>query len=128
MRFYKPFWIAWFPLFLLMLAIFLASTWPIPPLPKYYHSQDKIAHIVMYLILSVVMLRAYLISYGRSRATQWMLMTIILATLYGFFIEICQIYCNRYFELGDIISNGVGAILGAMLARFFGHKLIWQFA
>lgn len=42
----------------------------------------------------------------------------------SFFIETYQLFLYRSSELSDVLMNGVGAVTGALLSKFYGDKII----
>lgn len=105
----------WLPVTLLLLAtITLLSLLPLPQLPEVPGS-DKTHHLVAY---SALMLPAFFIKYEKR----------LLLSL-GFFawsglIELVQPLVNRHGELTDLIANGAGLVIGALLGEFLSKLLI----
>lgn len=101
--------------------VFWLSIQPIiEPTPDLFPYQDKVVHIFLYTILSL------LITLGMIRNDKQYLtkiipaLSIIISFFYGFFIEICQIFVpTRSFEVWDLLANLIGSITGVILATGF---------
>ena len=125
---YRNFLLYWFPPIALMVAVYHYSTIPIS-IPTCVKHQDKYIHFLTYGFLSYLWMRAFF----QTEKEIWF-SRIISACIPGFFgmlVEVCQIYCNRYFEFADIFANWTGAILGVILyhlLRIFWQKTFFLFA
>lgn len=98
---------AWKPITLLLLAgITVASLIPLPELPV-LPGKDKAHHLLAYSIL------AFPVSLSRPNR-YWLYL--ILFFLWSGVIEILQPFANRYGEPLDLLANGVGILLGFLLA------------
>ena len=72
---------------------------------------DKAYHIVAYFCL------AFPLPLSRPRLTIWVALGIM---IFGGLIELVQYLFGREPSWGDFIANGIGAIVGAMIARQMG--------
>ena len=104
----------------LALVIFLLCIAKPPSnLPKLSISfTDKIAHFLVYFVLAVSMV----IESRRNKdfvnidKKNLMLKFIAVGVIFGIFIEFVQgIFPYRYFELGDILANSTGSVLGVLI-------------
>jgi VanZ family protein len=78
---------------------------------------DKIAHIILYAILSLLLLYAFSKNFGLD--SKVFIYAIIISGLFGIFIEMIQSVMNfgRSFELLDILANITGAFVGASIYK-----------
>ncbi len=85
--------------------------WAIPHL-------DKLAHILLYAMLAVLMGLSYPLSDGLRPAR---LTAIVIACIgYGALLECAQVSIpslGRCFSTADILANALGAIVGALIGR-----------
>lgn len=72
---------------------------------------DKIYHILAFACL------AFPLPLVRPRWTVWVILSVI---AYGGAIEVIQPFFGRQAEWADLVADGVGAILGAIVARHLG--------
>ncbi len=79
-------------------------------------SLDKIAHVVIYMLLFLVIARDQKLASGYSQR-KGMLILLFLSG-YGVLLEVLQqnFFTGRYFEVLDIIANIIGLIVGLLLA------------
>ena len=83
-----------------------------------FEHTDKMAHMVMYGILTVLMLRAYsgLSKIGVSKMTR---IGVELGA-YGLLLELLQkyTYAGRTFEISDIFANIGGVLVGMIIFKY----------
>ena len=81
---------------------------------------DKLIHLTMYFIL-ILLWGINLISFKFS-----LIKILFLTIIFGLLIETLQYLLpfGRYFDLGDIIANSVGAIIGIIILLFYKKKLL----
>ncbi len=79
---------------------------------------DKMAHFGMYAIWAFLVVYAWT-SNSSSSLTKVMWLTFLFGTLLGIVLEFGQysMTFGRSFELADVVANGVGSIVGAILFR-----------
>jgi VanZ family protein len=75
---------------------------------------NKIYHILAFSCL------AFPLPLVRPRWTVWVILSVI---AYGGAIEVIQPFFGRQSEWADLVADGIGAILGASVARQFGLRL-----
>ena len=75
---------------------------------------DKVYHVVAYCCL------AFPLSLARPRLTTWVVLGVIAC---GGSIELMQYLFARKASWGDFVANGIGAIVGAAIARQLG---LWR--
>lgn len=75
---------------------------------------DKIYHILAFACL------AFPLPLVRPRLTLWVILGVI---AYGGIIEMIQPFFGRQAEWADLVADGIGAILGAIVARQLGLRL-----
>ena len=78
---------------------------------------DKVYHVVAYFCLALPLPLA------RPRLTTWVVLGVIAC---GGSIELIQYLFGREASLGDFVANGIGAIVGAVIARQLGLWLCWS--
>lgn len=77
---------------------------------------DKIIHVILYGMLSLLVLRALMI----EKAGQFRLISFLYAFSLGLLLEIVQIFLPyRSFELWDVLSNSLGSISGVFIGERF---------
>ena len=69
---------------------------------------DKVYHVVAYFCL------VFPLPLTRPRLTTWVVLGVIAC---GGSIELIQYLFGREASLGDFVANGIGAIIGAVIAR-----------
>jgi VanZ family protein len=81
---------------------------------------DKLAHAAAYALLSWLLAYAY-----QSRKFVILRNISVFSFVYGAFMEFVQytFFPNRYFEVDDMLANGIGAILGVLVYRYTSKKL-----
>lgn len=98
----------------LLVAIMYVSLLPKIELPKTSIFQaDKIAHLGMYFILSIVLHKGFF----NIKSKKAIVIACILSFLYGFIVEILQysLTSTRMFDVFDIFANGMGAIFAYLI-------------
>jgi VanZ family protein len=86
---------------------------------------DKVVHF--FLFGGTVILLAYGYYKQNGRLSGLGLFSIaFVVTLYGLAIEFIQKYLipNRSFELMDVLADGAGALMGALIFRWIGKKFL----
>ena len=78
---------------------------------------DKVYHAVAYFCL------VFPLPLTRPRLTTWVVLGVIAC---GGSIELIQYLFGREASLGDFVANGIGAIVGAVIARQLGLWLCWS--
>ena len=103
------------------ILIVVLSLSPIPrAIPNFkFFEMDKLIHLTMYFIL-ILLWGINLISFKFS-----LIKILFLTIFFGLLIETLQYLLpfGRYFDLGDIIANSVGAIIGIIILLFYKKKL-----
>lgn len=112
----RSLWLAllWSAIIFLLLSIPGKSLPQAPPIASF----DKIIHIVLFGVQS--WLWCHVIKYRAAKSSRSIivLLVILLSTAYGIGMEYYQHYFveNRSFELGDIIADFVGSLLGGVIS------------
>lgn len=84
--------------------------------------EDKIAHVGIFAVLGFLMIYG---SYKHSRLGRptwfYILVFSLLVLLYGGLTEVMQstLTTNRFGNFGDFIADGIGAILGTVIAFWY---------
>ena len=104
------------------LLIVVLSLSPIPrSIPSFkFFEMDKLIHLTMYFIL-ILLWGINLISFKFS-----LIKILFLTIFFGLLMETLQYLLpfGRNFDLGDIIANSVGAIIGIIILLFYKKKLL----
>ena len=104
------------------ILIVVLSLSPIPrAIPNFkFFEMDKLIHLTMYFIL-ILLWGINLISFKFS-----LIKILFLTIFFGLIIETLQYLLpfGRYFDLGDIFANSVGAIIGIIILLFYKKKLL----
>ncbi|NNE29982.1 MAG: VanZ family protein [Saprospiraceae bacterium] len=116
---------AFFPAIVWSLIILGLSTMPGVSLPQSWAdliSFDKLAHLVVYALLSFLVLRALSKIEGLNRKN--LVKTLVFCGLYGILMESIQygFFPDRYFEVLDIIANIIGSFIGAWMFYYLHRK------
>ncbi len=108
----------WLPVYLYAAFIFALSSIPksLPGLRVPF--LDKGIHIIEYGIFGYLLARALKNSTLNVIKINFRMAAVVFATLYGFTDEFHQSFvAQRCATLGDVIVDGVGAALGAIIVR-----------
>ena len=104
------------------ILIVVLSLSPIPgAIPSFkFFEIEKLIHLTMYFIL-ILLWGINLISFKFS-----LIKILFLTIFFGLLIETLQYLLpfGRYFDLGDIIANSAGAIIGIIILLFYKKKLL----
>ncbi len=84
--------------------------------PFDFMNADKILHLVAYGILGAWL--GFILRVELNK--KWCFLALMVAFLFGTLMEILQfsLFTGRYFEIGDIIANIIGSVIGVLLLRF----------
>ncbi|QLI83062.1 VanZ family protein [Chitinibacter fontanus] len=94
------------------LAIWIGSLMPSPP-PAVVENGDKVQHFFGYAVLACLAFRV-----AQRYALVW-----FFAALMGVGVEIAQSFTPwRTFDIGDMLANALGAVIGLLICRF----LVWR--
>ncbi len=74
---------------------------------------DKIVHFCFYFGFNALIIIT-LIAYKVKSVKKWLILTTLIAILYGVAIEFIQKYVGRDFDIYDIVANSIGAISAAI--------------
>ena len=121
---------AYLPALLWLLFITGLSVMPGVQLPAFHlFSADKLAHAVVYGVLTWLLLRAYTrtrqapLSFGKE------IIVLCLSTIYGVFMEFVQFAFipGRFYEYDDMLANAFGSVMGWVFFRLSLKKiLLWH--
>ena len=87
----------------------------IPSLPAGPEGSDKFRHFLAYAVLSC--LAVFSIRYPRGLVYR-AIVVIVAASAYGVVMEFAQRLVGRNFDVGDMVANATGAIIGGVLGAF----------
>ncbi len=118
---------AYVPAFLWLLLITALSVMPGVQLPSFsLFATDKLAHAMVYGILTWLMLRAYRRS-RNNRTLSWKEWIFpVLSTGYGVLME-CVQYAfipGRFYEYDDMLANAFGAFVGWICFQLYQKRII----
>ena len=111
---------AYLPALLWLLLITGLSVMPGVQLPAFHlFSADKLAHAVVYGVLTWLLLRANTrtrqapLSFGNE------IIVLCLSTIYGVFMEFVQFAFipGRFYEYDDMLANAFGSVMGWVFFR-----------
>ncbi|MBX9783421.1 MAG: VanZ family protein [Chitinophagaceae bacterium] len=74
---------------------------------------DKLIHATLFFVL--VWLWAHYLKTHKTITWKTLFMIALLATVYGIAMEFVQIYTGRDFSVGDMVADGAGAFLAAII-------------
>lgn len=101
--------------------IFWISIQPITQItPDWFPYQDKVFHAILYGILSALVFVGLIRSEQRYSNRTIGYISVCISFVYGFFIEICQIFVpTRSFDLFDSLANLIGSLISVILVMCF---------
>lgn len=110
----------WFPVILYCVIIFIVSSIPQPIPPKIkIPFFDKFLHAIEYGILSYLLIRAFIGSKANLTKGFIIILSVLLATLYGASDEFHQIFVkNRDPSLFDLMFDFLGAMVTGLIKRW----------
>tara|TARA_Y100000310_G_scaffold343159_1_gene449532 strand:- start:47758 stop:48132 length:375 start_codon:yes stop_codon:yes gene_type:complete len=115
--------IYYFPIYIYIIFLFYVSTSAVITLEPQISKElipNYIKHIILYFILNILLLRAFTFSKDKNPY----LISILISTLYGIFLETYQIFIpGRFFDFLDILSNTFGIILASIIYKL-KYKII----
>lgn len=103
---------------LIFIGTCLIGPGSVPNMPKGF-PWDKVAHFVLFFLLSAVSLYDYdKLHHGSPSRLRWIFWGFILPVFYGGFIELLQFYIftTRSAEKGDLIADVAGSLTALLLA------------
>lgn len=101
--------------------IFWISIQPITQItPDWFPYQDKVFHAILYGILSALVFVGLIRSEQRYSNRTIAYISVCISFVYGFFIEICQIFVpTRSFDLFDSLANLIGSLISVIFVMCF---------
>lgn len=97
-------------------AVTYLSLLPGSQLPKQsFFNQDKLVHIIFYALTTWLFLKGFLASANLKN----LVLAGCFVFFYSFMIEILQHYISvgRFFDKFDILANGIGVVLSALVYK-----------
>jgi VanZ family protein len=109
----------WLPVIAYCLLIFIQSSLPSSDkIPAFPHV-DKLLHVGGYAVLGFLFFRALHSLNNIDSLTTLIILSSVLATLYGLSDEIHQHFVpSRYADVSDVVADSVGGAIGAFSGRF----------
>lgn len=86
---------------------------------------DKVVHFVLFGGTVILLAYGYFKQKGHI-SNRGLLGIVVVVTLYGLAIEYIQKYLvvNRSFDMMDVLADGAGAIMGALIFRLIGKRFL----
>ena len=105
----------------LVLYVSLADADSFLPEKKLFKNQDKVLHLIIYIVLAVV----WGISALKNAIKQPLLISFIATLSFGIILESFQetISSYRTYDTVDLIANCLGVIVGTIFVMYYKHKL-----
>ncbi|MEJ5350884.1 MAG: VanZ family protein [Melioribacteraceae bacterium] len=109
------------PLCIYWIFLFYLTTIPLDAVPQIFSSQDKIEHLIAYLILSFLLtLSLHFQKKSNKISKNYLMFTIILLILYATIDELHQIFVpGRFCDLYDWSADIIGGFTGIFLSNSF---------
>ena len=96
--------------------------------PEYVFGRDKGAHFLAYTALGFLFFFCFH-NAVYHRIIVLNLMPVLgassLSFLCGYAIELCQPHFGRYFEVADLVADGLGSFTGAVIGLFCVFFMCW---
>ncbi|MBO4717612.1 MAG: VanZ family protein [Spirochaetales bacterium] len=90
-------------------------------IPQFLSGTFKIGHCLAYVALSFLLFVCFS-DFNTHRFFAWnilpMVSSFLLASLFGYAVELCQPYFGRHFALTDMLSDCAGAFIGTVIGFF----------
>lgn len=113
----------WLPVIAYCLLIFIQSSLPSSEKIPSFPYVDKFLHVGGYALLGFLFFRALNIMDKIDRLTTLVILSSVLATLYGISDEIHQHFVpSRYADVSDVLADLAGSVIGAFSGRFLIHR------
>lgn len=112
-------YMAFLPAVLVAAGIAILSLWENPQMPDAVTVNDKLAHALMYAVLALALMGAF-VSIRHTTLAVYVSVWVF-ATGYGALIEILQRYCtlSRSGEMADLCADALGALIGILCVFIF---------
>jgi VanZ family protein len=109
----------WLPVMVWMCLIFFNSSIPGSKIPSLFRFQDIVFHLFAYFILALLFSRALKNTFLNINSFKIIIFTVIFSVVYGISDELHQVFVpDREFASFDIIIDGIGSFLGALVYPF----------
>ncbi|MBQ3633943.1 MAG: VanZ family protein [Paludibacteraceae bacterium] len=110
---------AFLPAVLVAAGIAILSLWENPQMPDAVTVNDKLAHTLMYAVLALALMGAF-VSIRRTTLAVYVSVWLF-ATGYGALIEVLQRFCtlSRSCEVADLCADSLGALIGILCVFIF---------
>lgn len=97
--------------------ITIAFLLPTSELPKTRHLNDKLVHIFLFVVLSIIWLSYYLVFYKNRFSLKILLGVLLACLIYGIIIELFQqlFIASRQADIVDVFANTLGTLIGALV-------------
>ena len=112
-------YMAFLPAVLVAAGIAILSLWENPQMPDAVTVNDKLAHTLMYAVLALALMGAF-VSIRRTTLAVYVSVWLF-ATGYGALIEVLQRFCtlSRSCEVADLCADSLGALIGILCVFIF---------
>ncbi len=109
------------PLCIYWICLFFLTTMPLDAVPQIFTSQDKIEHLIAYLILSFLLtLSLHFQKKSLKISKNYLMFTIVFLILYATIDELHQFFVpGRFCDIYDWSADMIGGVLGIFLSNSF---------
>ena len=109
------------PLCIYWIFLFFLTTIPLDAVPQIFSSQDKIEHLIAYLILSFLLTLSLHFQKKSFRLSKnYLMFTIVFLILYATIDELHQFFVpGRFCDIYDWSADIIGGIIGIFLSNSF---------
>jgi VanZ family protein len=111
--------VAWLLVTLYCAVIFLQSAFPTPGNLPGIPGMDKLAHLLIYLLLGLLFSRAYGLTFPRLTVRSLLALAWLSTALYGASDELHQFFvAARSADFIDWLADAAGGVLGGVIYRW----------
>ena len=104
-----------------MALIFFLSSQPDVPAPELFSQQDKVAHLLAFGVLGLLL--AFALTPPAAASWRRVLLITALVTVYGITDELHQYFVpGREASIWDVLADGVGGFLAGALLLWWGRN------
>ena len=108
----------WLPVCVWMGFIFYFSSLPGEDIPLLFPGQDILFHLITYIILSCLFVRALKNTYAGLTTAKIIYFTVLFGVIYGITDEFHQMFVpNRYASGFDLFIDAVASLAGGLIYR-----------
>lgn len=107
----------WLPAIFWVIFILVLSTITVPEfdVPDIFFSVDKIAHFLVYGILSLLIILPLRFRTKPASPFKAIIIALTFSAAYGIIIEVYQKFVGRFMEFYDALANVIGSVLACLV-------------